>query len=59
MIILRIVGFLLAALSAVVLFIALKGLWKAQRYLLSTHGINEPIPLDLKARMIVWGELWD
>ena len=54
MIVLRILGILLAALSALVLAIAFKGLWRAQRSF-SAHGINEPIPLDLKARMIVWG----
>jgi hypothetical protein len=50
---LRIVGPLLTILSAVVLAIALNGLWKAQRYL-QANGINQPIPLDNRARLIVW-----
>ncbi len=54
MIVLRIIGFLLLSLSSVVLFVVLRGLWNARRRL-SSHGINEPIPLNLKARMVVWG----
>lgn len=54
MIAVRIVGFLLTGLSAVVLFIAFKGLVRANRYVRSV-GADEPIPLDLKARMIIWG----
>ncbi len=54
MIAVRIGGFLLTGLSAVVLFIAFKGLVRANRHVRSM-GADEPIPLDLKARMIIWG----
>jgi len=53
MVALRIIGFLLFALSSVVLFIMLRGLWNAQRHL-SSQGINQPIPLKLKAQIVVW-----
>jgi hypothetical protein len=56
MVILRIGAFLLAALSAVVLWIMLSGLWRTQRSL-SLSGINEPIPLDGKSRLIIFGGL--
>jgi hypothetical protein len=51
---LRIVGFLLTALSAVVLTIAFRHLWRLERRLSAEFGIHESIPLDLKARMILW-----
>src|SRR5207302_1267990 len=47
------IGFLLLSLSSAVLFIVLRGLWNSQRRL-SSQGINEPIPLNLKARMVIW-----
>jgi hypothetical protein len=36
--------------------ITLKGLWNAQRSL-AAHGVNKPIPLDARTRLIVgaWG----
>jgi hypothetical protein len=48
-----IVGLLLACLSALVLSIMLRHLWRATTTLMA-FGIKEPVPLDLKARMIVW-----
>jgi len=49
---LRIAGFAIAALSALVLAIALKGLWNAQRSLVA-HGINKPLPLDARSRLVI------
>lgn len=48
----QISGLMLSALSAVVLFIAIRTLVRGQGDL-ATTGIYEPIPLDLKARMII------
>jgi hypothetical protein len=56
MLILRIAGFLLAALSAVVFWIVMGGLWRMQRSL-NLSGINEPVPLDGKSRLIIFGWL--
>jgi hypothetical protein len=49
---LRIAGFVIAALSALVLAITLKGLWNAQRSL-AAHGINKPLPLDARSRRVI------
>ena len=50
---LQISGLMLSALSAVMLFITIRTLVRGQGDLVAT-GIYEPIPLDLKARMIIW-----
>lgn len=49
----QISGLMLSALSAVVLFITMRTLVRGQGDL-AAMGIYEPIPLDLKARMIIW-----
>ena len=49
----QISGLMLSALSAVILFIAIRTLARGQGDL-ATTGIYEPIPLDLKARIIIW-----
>jgi hypothetical protein len=49
---LRIAGFVIAALSALVLALTLRRLWNAQGSL-RAHGINKPIPLDAKSRRII------
>ncbi|HEV2162683.1 MAG TPA: hypothetical protein VGR52_10710 [Stellaceae bacterium] len=49
----QISGLMLSALSAVVLFITMRTLVRSQGDLAAT-GIYEPIPLDVKARMIIW-----
>lgn len=48
-----IAGVLLTALSVMVLTIAFKHLWRAQRYLELEHGINEPILLG-NGRFVIW-----
>lgn len=56
MIVLLIAGVIVTVLSAVVLSIIFRTMWRAMRELQS-HGINEPIPLNLKARAIIWAWL--
>lgn len=51
---LHMIGFLVTAVSAVVLATALRGIWNLQRSL-SVRGINEPVPLSAKSRFIVGG----
>jgi len=46
-------GLMLSALSAVILFVAIRTLVRGQGDF-ATTGVYEPIPLDLKARMIIW-----
>jgi hypothetical protein len=50
----RVIGFLVIALSALILAIVLRGIWNGQRTL-QAHGINKPIPLDGKSRLILLG----
>ena len=49
---LRIADIMLAAFSVVVLWIALRGLWRANRSP-RAHGARDPIPLDSKSRLVM------
>jgi hypothetical protein len=51
---LRVAGIVIAALSALVLTILMKGLGGTQRSL-SASGIDKPIPLNAKSRLIIGG----
>jgi hypothetical protein len=51
---LRIYGFALTAFNGVVLAIALRTLWNAERRL-AAQGVYQPVALNLKTRMFLWG----